>query len=142
MFKLFLVIFITVLMNVQTYKYKPRLKHPQPSSHGDWFYEMGDDWGVSNKLAKVNPYYNWYKQTAAKMDAYAPALHVGKIDRGQFFNPELNMPADRAFGYQSDFNPEDLKSGAFNIKPQGQKIRAKAVSLSRSCLNNSKLCCL
>eukprot|EP00091_Calanus_sinicus_P004259 TRINITY_DN1449_c1_g1_i1.p1 TRINITY_DN1449_c1_g1~~TRINITY_DN1449_c1_g1_i1.p1 ORF type:complete len:121 (+),score=21.80 TRINITY_DN1449_c1_g1_i1:27-365(+) len=35
-----------------------------------------------------------------------------------------NMPRHRAYGFQSDFNLEDLKSGAFNIQPQGQKIRA------------------
>ena len=118
MFKLLLVIFLSIVMNVQ------------PQQSDDWYYEMGDDWDVSNKLAEVNPYYAWYQQAAAQMDTYGFAQHVGKIDRGQFFDPELNMPGDRAFGYQSDFNPEDFNSGAFNRKPQGQKYRAKAVSLT------------
>jgi len=96
----------------------------------DWFYDMGSDWEVSNKLAKVNPYYSWYKNAAKQMAMYGPAKHVGKINRGQFFNPELNTPADRAYGYQSDFNPKELSSGAFKYKPQGQKFRATAVHVN------------
>ena len=94
----------------------------------NWFHDMGDEWEVSNRLASVNPYYEWYKQAAIQMDMYGPAKHVGIINRGQFLNPELNNPYDRAYGYQSDFNPGDFQSGAFKYKPQGQKFRAKAVS--------------
>jgi len=101
-------------------------KEPQ----SDWFYNMGDDWEVSKRLASVNHYYDWYKNAVKQLDMYGPAKHVGMINRGQFFNPELNNPADRAFGYQSDFNPGDLKSGAFKYKPRGQKIRAKAVHVN------------
>ena len=87
----------------------------------------GTTWGTSDNLAQLSPYYTWYKQAAKQMSLYSYAQHVGKIIRGQFLNPEQNMPKDRAFGYQSDFNPEDLKSGAFNHKPQGQKFRATEV---------------
>ena len=88
---------------------------------------MGDSWETTDNLAQLSPYYAWYKQAVTQMSLYGYAQHVGKINRGQFLNPELNMPKDRAFGYQSDFNPEDLKSGAFNNKPQGQKFRATEV---------------
>ena len=93
MFKLplVLVLFMSLLLHVLT--------------QSSWFYDMGDDWEVSNWLTSVNPYYGGYKQAAKQMDMYGYAMHVGKINRGQFSNPELNMPADQAFGYQSDFNP-------------------------------------
>lgn len=64
------------------------------------------------------------------MSFYSFAQHVGKINRGHFLNPELNMPKNRAFGYQSDFNLENLKSGAFKHKPQGQKYRATEVHVN------------
>ena len=87
-------------------------------SHADDFwYDMGDSsWETSNYLASYNPYYKMYRQSAAQMDWYSYAQHVGKINRGQSVNTELNMPRHRAFGYQSDFNPQDLKSGGFNYK--------------------------
>ena len=109
MFKLHLLLFLSVII------------HVQPQS--DWFHDKGDDWEVSDRLTSVNPYYGWYKQAAKQMDMYGYAKHVGKINHGQFSDPELNMPANRAFGYQSDFN-----SGAFKYKHRGQKFRAKAVS--------------
>ena len=93
----------------------------------DWWFDIWDSWETSDNLAQLSPYYTWYKQAAKQMSLYSYAQHVGKIIRGQFLNPEQNMPKDRAFGYQSDFNPEDLKSGAFNHKPQGQKFRATEV---------------
>ena len=89
---------------------------------------MEDDWEVSNKLTSINPIYSTYKKKAKQMDLYGPAKHVGKINRGQFLNPKLNTPSDRAFGHQSDFNPSDLSSGAFKYKPKGLKFRATAVS--------------
>jgi len=108
-------------MNVYGYA-----KEPQ----SNWFHDMGEDWAVSNKFSSVNPFYNWYKKAAKQMDLYGPAKHVGKIYRGQFLNPELNTPSDRAFGYQSDFNPSDLSSGVFKYKPKGQKFRATAVHVN------------
>ena len=93
----------------------------------DWWYDMGNSWETSDNLAQLSPYYAWYKETAFLMSLYGFAQHAGKINRGELLDPELNMPKDRAFGYQSDFNPEDLKSGAFKHKPQGQKFRATEV---------------
>ena len=115
MFKLLLIIFLSYVINIQT--------------QSSWYYDIGDDWEVSDRLtSSVNPYYSWYKRAAQQMDMYGYAKHVGKINRGQFLNPELNTPANRAFGYQSDFNPQDFNSGAFKYKPQGQIFRARAVS--------------
>ena len=127
MLKLLLVFFLSIVINVQT--------------QSDWFHEMGDDWEVSNRLAVAKPYYPWYQQAAAQMNTYGYAQHRGKIYRGQFSDPELNMPRYRAFGYQSDFNPQYFRSGAFNIRPQGQKYRAKAVSLSPPLIEKSIICC-
>jgi len=62
---------------------------------------------------------------------FAPAQHVGKINRGKFLNPELNLPADRAFGdpYHSDFHADEIRSGAFEYRPSGQKIVARKVDV-------------
>jgi len=146
MFKLFSVILLAGVFLVEPrywkggsnsyygWKKKPVLqKYPysyakEPQS--DWFHNMGDDWEFSKRLASFNPYYGWYKNAAKQMDVYGPAKHVGLINRGRFFNPELNYPTDRAFGYQSDFNLGELNSGAFKYKPRGQKIRAKAVHVN------------
>lgn len=92
--------------------------------------DTGGTWATSNNIARNSPYYNTYKQVSRQMNTYGPAQHVGKIYRGRFLNPELNTPRDRAFGYQSDFNPRDLKSGAFRYKPQGQKFRASEVHVN------------
>merc|ERR1712002_1048408 len=64
-------------------------------------------------------------------DMFTPAKHVGKINRGKFLNPELNLPADRAFGdpYHSDFHADEMRSGAFEYRPRGQKIVARKVDV-------------
>jgi len=107
----------------------PWFGQPQPD---DWWHDMdtGSVWGTSRNLARNNLYYNTYRQISGQMNTYAPAQHFGKINRGKFLNPELNTPRDRAYGFQSDFNPRDHKSGAFNLKPQGQKFRATEVHVN------------
>ena len=100
--------------------------HSQPGT--DWWSDMGDTWDTSNHLARNNPYYQMYRQSADQMDWYGYALHVGKINRGQFLSPQLNMPRHRALGHQADFNTGDLRSGPFKYKPQGQRFRAAKVS--------------
>ena len=117
--------------------YSTLAQQPQPD---DWWYDTGSNWGTSSYLARTNPYYNTYRKTARQMNTYGFAQHVGNIYRGQFFNPELNMPRDRAFGYQSEFNPRDLKSGAFNYKPQGHKFRATEVIIL-NCHNSDHHIC-
>jgi len=108
------------------------LAHSSLHPDDDWWYDMdtaGSNWGTSSRLTN-NPYYNTYRQIARQMSIYGPAHHVGKIYRGKFLNPELNTPRNRAFGYQSDFNPRDLQSGAFSSKLQGQKFRASEVHVN------------
>ena len=91
---------------------------------------MGDDWETSNYIQSVNPYYATHQYLQHQMAMYSFAQHVGKINRGEINNPELNMPRDHAYGYQHDFNPEELQSGAFKFQPKGQKFRFSQVMLS------------
>ena len=103
----------------------------------DWWYDQGNDWGTSDYFSAINPFYQTYKHVAAQMDMYGYAKHVGKINRGKFSNPELNLPANRAHGYQSDFNPKDYHSGAFRHQPKGQRYIAKPVCNTRSIVKYS-----
>ena len=114
------------------------LKSLVPWSHGEDDYYQGDDWWydvgghnsyASNYLHGTSPFYNWFKNTQLQYDMFALSNHVGKINRGRFLNPEINLPADRAFGdrYHSDFSVDDLVSGAFEYRPRGQKVVARQV---------------
>lgn len=55
---------------------------------------------------------------SSAMDHYAPALHIGTINRGSIMHPAMGGPADRIFGYNPDFNRQDHH--AFKFKPRGQ----------------------
>ena len=90
---------------------------PVQNQQNDWWYDMSSSWETSSSLASTSSFYSWYRQALDKLNMYSYSQHVGKIDRGQLLNPELNMPSDRAFGYKSDFNQEDFTSGAFNSDP-------------------------
>jgi len=114
----------------------PWLKNTHKQPGADWWYGMGDTWDTSSHLASTSPYYKMYRQSSAQMDWYGFAQHVGKINRGQFLNPEQNMPRHRAIGPQADFNPEDLRSGAFKYKPRGQRFRAAAVHVNLGLANH------
>ena len=94
-----------------------------------WGYSLGDDWDVSDDIAATNPYYNTWQQLSAQMDLHAFAQHMGKINRGQLANPEYNLPGQRAFGHDSDFNKGDFayESGAFQYKSKGQNVVATQV---------------
>ena len=109
---------------------------PEYWSHGVADHSPGDDWWydiggygsqASEYLAATSPFYQWFKKAQIQYDMFAPAKHVGKINRGIFQNPEINLPADRAFGHKSDFYDHDLISGAFEYRPRGQKIVARKV---------------
>ena len=113
-------------------------KSLSPWSHGVDDHHQGDDWWydlgghnsyASDYLYATSPYYSWFKNAQMQYDMFAPALHVGKINRGKFLNPEINLPADRAFGdpYHSDFHADEMRSGAFEYRPRGQKIVARKV---------------
>ena len=87
-----------------------------------------DDWWHQNQFGgegfASNSFYNTFEQWRRQMDAFSPAIHVGKINRGRYANPDLYTPRDRAFGFHSDFNHEDYLSGAFKFAPNQQKVRA------------------
>jgi len=98
----------------------------------DWWHSLGtgDDWYVSDYLDAISPFAQTFHQMQQQLDMFGYAQHVGKINRGKFLNPELNLPADRAYGYDSDFNPQDFKGGAFKHQPQGQKFVAKPIHVN------------
>jgi len=104
------------------------------SSQDDFWYNMGD-WDTHPSI-QANPYYQTHQQLQRQMNWFGPALHVGKIYRGQFLNPELNRPRDRAYGYQNDFNDEEFNSGAFRNPSVGQRIRATQAHVDRGLANN------
>jgi len=104
------------------------------SSQDDFWYNMGD-WDTHPSI-QANPYYQTHQQLQRQMNWFGPALHVGKIYRGQFLNPELNRPRDQAYGYQNDFNDEDFNSGAFRNPSVGQRIRATQAHVDRGLANN------
>jgi len=98
----------------------------------DWWHSLGtgDDWYVSDYLDAISPFAQTFHQMQQQLDMFGYAQHVGNINRGKFLNPELNLPADRAYGYDSDFNPQDFKGGAFKHQPQGQKFVAKPIHVN------------
>ena len=98
-----------------------------PLTEDEWWYDMGD-WDTPSSL-QSNPFYQTHQYLQNQMDLFGFAQHVGKINRGQLVNPELNRPWDHAYGYQNDFNDEDFKSGAFRNPSKGQRIRATQVLL-------------
>jgi len=100
----------------------------------DWWYNMDDDWDTHYSIQN-NPYYQTHQHLQRQMSLYGFAQHVGKINRGQIHNPELNRPRDRAYGYQSDFNSEDFESGAFRNPSKGQIIRASQALVDRGLAN-------
>ena len=95
------------------------------SSQDDLWYNMGD-WDT-HPSTQANPYRQTHQQLQRQMDWFGFAQHVGKINRGQLINLELNRPRDRAYGYQHDFNDEDFQLGAFRNPSKGQRIRATQV---------------
>jgi len=109
---------------------------PMPSTNyyqdSDWWHSLGtgDDWYVSDYLDAISPFAQTFHQMQQQLDMFGYAQHVGNINRGKFLNPELNLPRDRAYGYDSDFNPQDFKGGAFKHQPQGQKFVAKPIHVN------------
>jgi len=109
---------------------------PMPSTNyyqdSDWWHSLGtgDDWFVSDYLDAISPFAQTFHQMQQQLDMFGYAQHVGNINRGKFLNPELNLPVDRAYGYDSDFNPQDFKGGAFKHQPQGQQFVAKPIHVN------------
>jgi len=118
---------------------------PLPWSHAVGEYDHVDDWWYDNGghnshateyLSETSPFYLWFKEAQLQYDMFAPAKHAGKINRGKFSNPELNLPADRAFGHESDFRIDDFVSGAFEYRPRGQKFLARKVDVDAGIANS------
>ena len=125
-----LILFYITIFGVASAKYEEYWSHgvADHNQGDDWWYDIGghDSYG-SDYLAATSPFYRWFKQAQTQYDMFAPALHVGKINRGTFLNPELNLPVDRAIGHKPDFHDAELFSGAFEYRPHGQKIVARKV---------------
>jgi len=84
----------------------------RPSS---WFFEMVEDEEPPSGFVFSNGFYQSFKLMQDRIHDYAPALHVGKINRGSFRNPELVHPRHRAIASGSDFNLKD--AGSFGNTP-------------------------
>merc|ERR1719318_1723747 len=98
----------------------PAVTAPSPWSRrrqADWWHDLGSDWAVSNTLRQRSPQYATYSQISRQMNQHAPALHLGRIYRGQLTNPAKYRPRDRTFGENADFNQRDLKKGVFKKVP-------------------------
>jgi len=102
----------------------PAVTAPSPWSRrrqADWWHDLGSDWAVSNTLRQRSPQYATYRQISRQMNQHAPALHLGRIYRGQLADPAKYRPRDRAFGENADFNQGDLKKGVFKRVPDDGK---------------------
>jgi len=127
-----LILFYITIFGVVSANYEEYWSHgvADHNQGDDWWYDIGGhDSYASDYLAATSPFYRWFKQAQTQYDMFAPALHVGKINRGTFLNPELNLPADRAIGHKPDFHDAELFSGAFEYRPHGQKIVARKVDV-------------
>eukprot|EP00092_Neocalanus_flemingeri_P026585 GFUD01028811.1.p1 GENE.GFUD01028811.1~~GFUD01028811.1.p1 ORF type:complete len:233 (+),score=33.57 GFUD01028811.1:75-701(+) len=59
---------------------------------------MGDDWEVSNTLKSISPHYASFDRMQQQMAMYAPALHVGKINREETKPPKPIQIVSRQTG--------------------------------------------
>jgi len=87
----------------------------------NWWYDVGPDWEVSNKLYSSNPYYAWYRMLSQRLQVYGWPLHSGRINRGTFQHPQDITPAINAYGLGADFNPEDYYN-SFHFQPKPYSI--------------------
>jgi len=130
--RIMLTLFYISIFGVASANYEEYWSHgvADHTQGDDWWFDIGGrDSYASDYLAATSPFYRWFKQAQTQYDMFAPALHVGKINRGTFLNPELNLPADRAIGHKPDFHDAELFSGAFEYRPHGQKIVARKVDV-------------
>jgi len=100
---------------------------PPKENEGWWYDAEATPWDTQGAQLQNSPFYQTFRQMDKQLDMYGYAQHVGKINRGEYYNPELNLPGYRAFGYKDDFNAKDLASGAFRNAPRGQQVVAEPV---------------
>jgi len=86
----------------------------------EWWYDIdnGNENEVSKRLREWNVGYTAHEGISHTLDHYAFPLHLGRIDRGHVIHPELGGPGDRIFGFNPDFERNDMH--AFKFKPRGQ----------------------
>ena len=98
---------------------------PWSQRQSTWWNDLGNDWEVSNTLRQRSPQYATYSQIFRRMNYYAPAFHVGRINTGDLRNPANYRPRDRTYGKNADFNPRDLKKGVFKkVSDDGEWVEA------------------
>merc|ERR1712179_394066 len=86
------------------------------NNYDGWFYEMDPHHDLSDPESEFTSHlHETFRQMQDSIHMYAPALHVGKINRGHFPKPELLQPRHRVMGYNSDFNQGD--DSAFGYTP-------------------------
>jgi len=107
------------------------VRFEEPKEDSDWWFNAeAMPWDSRGAQLENSPFYNTFRQMDQQLDMYGYAQHVGKINRGEYFNPELNLPGNRAHGYRGDFNRNDLTSGAFRYAPKGQRVVAEPVHVA------------
>jgi len=86
----------------------------------EWWNDIDSGRGnsVSDSIASWDLGAATQHSISRQMDHFAPALHIGTINRGTIANHAAGGPADRIFGYNPDFNRGDWH--AFKFKPRGQ----------------------
>jgi len=86
----------------------------------EWWNDIDSGRGnsVSDSIASWDLGAATQHSISRQMDHFAPALHIGTINRGSIANHAAGGPADRIFGYNPDFNRGDYH--AFKFKPRGQ----------------------
>jgi len=105
----------------------PIQQGPPKNNEGWWTDMEAILWHDNGPQLENSPYYNTFRQVDKQLDMYGYVQHVGKINRGQYYSPELNLPGHRAFSHKHDFHSGDLKSGSFRDSPQGEKVVADQV---------------
>jgi len=101
--------------------------YSRPPSSWDWFQFAEHEDQASDTLG-TSDFYNTFHQMRSQVDFYAPSVHVGKIYRGHYQNPEYLQPRYRAMGWDSDFNNGD--KDAFRNVPNFPKPQCKEVQQS------------
>jgi len=98
------------------------VRYQSPEESVDWWYRIETmPWADRGAQLENSIFYNTYRHMDKQLDMYGYAQHTGKIYRGEYSHPENVLPAHRAFGDNSDFNHQDLGSGAFRYGPHVDK---------------------
>jgi len=101
--------------------------------YNDWFFEMEPHHEPSGP-GFTSKMYETFHQIQDGVHMYAPALHVGKINRGHYPKPELLQPRHRVMGYNSDFHQGDASAFGYTPSfPNPRCVEVKSVSPGFDC---------